>query len=215
MRRSGDLEAAVGGAAGRSPPGTGETHAMLLKRRTPRIDKQPARPAKGLEHLDESSIAVMRWLNANRVDYVLVGAVAQAARSGSASGGPVSIVPAPYRRNFERLTRALWSAHARLRVEGAAEGQPDTWAVKLSAEKLSRGQRWTLRCGAHDLDIEGQPNGAPGYQELLYEANRVQLADGVTVEVASVEDIERYEYMRRTGTAPEIRITRQDRVEQD
>jgi hypothetical protein len=43
----------------------------------------------------------------------------------------------------------------------------------------------------------------------------VELADGVSVEVASPEDIERYEYIRRTGTAPEIRISRQHRVESD
>jgi hypothetical protein len=188
---------------------------MLLKRRTPRIDKQPATPTQGFEHLDERSIAVVRWLNANRVDYVLVGAVASAARGDSAAEGPVSIVPAPYRRNFERLNRALWSAHARLRVDAGEDGQPDTWPVKMTAEKLARGQRWTLRFGVYDLDIEGQAEGAPGYQELLYEANRVELADGVSVEVASPEDIERYDYIRRTGMAPEIRIVRQHRVEQD
>lgn len=188
---------------------------MLLKRRAPRIDRQPPTPTKGFEHLDEKSIAVVRWLNANHVDYVLVGAVAQAARGNSGASGPVAIVPAPYRRNFERLTRALWAGHARLRVDGSETGEPDTWPVKMTAEKLARGQRWTLRCGDHDLDIEGQAEGAPGYQELLYEANRVELAHGVSVEVASPEDIERYDYIRRTGTAPEIRITRQNRVEQD
>jgi hypothetical protein len=188
---------------------------MLLKRRTPRIEKQRATPTKGLEHLDEKAVAVVRWLNANRVDYVLVGAVAEAARGKPGAGGPVAIVPAPYRRNFERLTKALWSAHARLRVEAGEDSKQDTWPVKMTAEKLARGQRWTLSCDAHDLDVEAQPEGAPGYQELLYEANRVELADGVSVEVASPEDIERYEYIRRTGTAPEIRISRQHRVESD
>ena len=188
---------------------------MLLKRRAPRIDTQPLTPAKGLEHLDESSLTVVRWLNASRVDYVLVGAVAQAVRGDPAAKGPVAIVPSPYRRNFERLTRALCSAHARLRVDGGENGQPETSAVKMTAEKLSRGQRWELRCGSHDLDIEGRPEGAPRYQELLYEANRVELSDGVSVEVASPEDIERYEYIRRTGTTPEIRITRQNAIEQD
>jgi hypothetical protein len=188
---------------------------MLLKRRPPRIDKRPPAPAKGLEHLDEKSIAVVRWLNANHVDYVLVGAVAKALRGDASASGPVAIVPAPYRRNFERLTRALWSAHARLRVDGSEDGQPDSWPVKLTAEKLSRGQRWTLRCGEHDLDVEGQPEGAPGYQELLYETNQIQLAEGVSVEVGSPEDIERYDYIRRTGTIPEIRISRQERVKQD
>src|SRR4051794_20993499 len=83
-------------------------HAMLLKRHAPRINTQPPPPTKGLEHVDESAIAVVRWLNANHIDYVLVGAVAQAARGNPGARGPVAIVAAPYRRNFERLNRALW-----------------------------------------------------------------------------------------------------------
>jgi hypothetical protein len=80
-----------------------------------------------------------------------------------------------------------------------------------------------LRFGEFDLDIEGSgthaagarssraPDGgtrAPSYQELLYEANRFELADGVSVEVASPEDLEHFSHVRRTGTAPEFRITR-------
>jgi hypothetical protein len=188
---------------------------MLLKRRTPRIVKTPATPTKGFEHIDDKAVAVLRWLNANRVDYVLVGPVAAASRGHADGDGPVAIVPAPYRRNFERLTRALWSSRARLRIEAGDETADDTWPVKMTAEKLARGQRWALRCGSYDLDIETQPEAAPGYQELLYEANRFELAADVSVEVAAPEDIERYEYIRRTGTSPEIRITRQTRIEQD
>jgi hypothetical protein len=187
--------------------------AMLLKRRAPRIDTRPAEPANGFEHLDHRAIAVVRWLNANRIDYVLVGQVAEAIRGRTAAHGPVAIVPAPYGRNFERLERALWSAHARLRVDAGGESETETLPTKLSAEKLARGQRWSLRCGAHDVDIEGRPEGAPDYQELLYEAARYELAHGVTVEVAAPEDIERYAYIGRTGTAPEIRISRQAAVE--
>jgi hypothetical protein len=80
--------------------------------------------------------------------------------------------------------------------------------VRLNADKLVGNDRWTLCCGAHDLDIEGRPNGVPRYQELLYEAAREDLADGVTVEVASTEDTELYDQIRRTGLAPEIRVTR-------
>jgi hypothetical protein len=185
---------------------------MLLKRRAPRIDRRPPAPAKGFEHLDQKAIAVVRWLNANRVDYVLVGPVAEAIRGRGNARGPVAIVPAPYDRNFERLERALWRAHARLRVDGEAEAE--TLPAKLTADKLARGGRWMVRCDAHDLDIEGRPDGAPDYQELLYETARYEMAEGVSVEVASPEDIERYRYIGRTGSAPEIRISRQAAVEQ-
>jgi hypothetical protein len=182
---------------------------MLLKRRTPRIESDPAETRQGFEHLDADAIAVLRWLKANRIEFVLVGPVAAAIRGQALDPGPVVIVPAPYRRNFERLGRALDSARACVRLDGAGiTGEADTSPTKLTGEKLASGQLWTLRCGSHDLDIEGQVPGGGSYQELLYEASSFEPAAGVSVEVASPEDIEHYAHLRRTGTAPEIRIIR-------
>jgi hypothetical protein len=182
---------------------------MLLRRRPPRLGSQPITTAQGFDHLDRKAVAVLRWLQANRVQFILVGPVAEAIRGSTEAAGPVAIVPTPYGRNFERLARALWSAHARLRVE--TEGGSETVPVKMTEEKLIRGQRWTLCCGEYDLDIEGRPEEAPHYQELLYEAGRFELAGDLTVEVASPEDVEHYAHLQRTGTAPEIRITRTSR----
>ena len=81
----------------------------------------------------------------------------------------------------------------------------------MNAEKLGSPQRWMLRCGVHDLDIEGRAAGLPRYQELLYEAGSFELEPGLKVEVASPEDLEHYEHVKRTGFSPEIRITRQAR----
>jgi hypothetical protein len=200
---------------------------MLLKHRSPGIDAKSVQPRPGLEHLDRNSIAVLRWLNANHVDYVVVGPVAHAIRGDHTATGPVAIVPAPYSRNWDRLTRALVSEHAGLRSDrglpGSAE-RGDAVTVKLTPDKLARGRRWMLRFGEFDLDIEGtraagaRPHGdgrpaaegtfAPRYQELLYEANRFEVADGVSVEVGSPEDLEHFSHVRRTGSAPEFRVTR-------
>lgn len=187
---------------------------MLLRHRPPRIEPAPTRTAKDFEHLDENAIAVLRWLQASRVEFVLVGPVAKAVRSEPGASGAVAIVPAPYGRNLDRLARALWSAHARVRMDAGTAGQSgaDTVPVKLTAEKLVREQRWTLRCGSHNIDIEGRQPGCPRYQELLYEATRFELAGDVTVEVASPEDIEHYDHLRRTGVAPEMRISRTART---
>lgn len=188
---------------------------MLLRRRSPGIEDRPTTISQEFEYLDRGWIAVVRWLNANGVDYVLVGAAAEAVRGHRDARGPVAIVVAPYRRNYDCLERALWAAHARQRLDHALDPQPDTVPVKVTAEKLARGQRWTLRCGTHDLDIEPlrPPEGesessVPGYQELLYEAARFVLADDVSVGVASPEDIEHYAQRARTGVAPTVRITR-------
>src|ERR1700761_3089490 len=171
---------------------------MLLKHRSPGVDATSVQPRAGLEHLDRKSISVLRWLNANHVDYVLVGPVAHAIRGDQAATGPVAIVPAPYSRNWDRLTRALVDAHAGLRSERGLPGsgeRGDAVTIKLTPDKLARGRRWMLRFGEFDLDIEGSGTRAAGarsgaaaagdsgtraprYQELLYEANRFEVAEG-------------------------------------
>jgi hypothetical protein len=190
---------------------------MLLKRRPPGIEKDPPRPNQGLEHLERNWIAVLRWLNASEVDYIVVGPVGDAIRGDVEAKGPVAIVPAPYSRNFERVATGLVAEHARLRVTDAAHraGDQDTVPIKLTADKLARGQRWMLRFDVYDLDIlggarkgTGTVSRSPRYQELLYEAGRFEIAAGCRVEVASPTDLEHYAHLRRTGSAPEIRITR-------
>ncbi len=158
-----------------------------------------------------SSIAVMQWLIASGVDYVLVGAVARAIRGETDATGPVDIVPAPYGRNLDRLGLALTAVRASQRPTGELIGAApitSTAALKLTADMLVRSERWQLRCGEHDLDIEGRPPGSPSYQELLYEAIRFRVSGDLSIEVAAHEDIEVYDHVRRTGLAPEITVTR-------
>jgi hypothetical protein len=181
---------------------------MLLKRRPPRIQSAPE-TNQGFEHIDPNALAILSWLKANRVDFILVGPVAAAIRGQETERGPVTIVPAPYRRNFERLARALDAANACIRLDGAGiDGAADTTPTKLTAEKLGRGQLWTLRCGSHDVDIEGHVPGITSYQDLLFEASRFEPSPGLGVEVASPEDLELCAHVRRTGVAPEIKVMR-------
>ncbi|MBV8218028.1 MAG: hypothetical protein JO325_06170 [Solirubrobacterales bacterium] len=177
---------------------------MLRKRHHPQIDMRPPQPAQGFEHLTGESIAVLAWLQANQVEFVLVGPVAETIRGGGDSAGPVAIVPAPYRRNFERLSRALDASGAKPRGGAGAEAA----RAKAAADKVVGGQRWEFRTHVHFLDVEGRTSQTPGYQELLYEAGRFELAAGLNVDVASPEDIEHFAHVRRTGTSPEVRITR-------
>jgi hypothetical protein len=181
---------------------------MLLRRRSPQIDTRPIRPAQGFEHLAAESLIVLKWLRANQVEFVLVGPVAEAIRGGAAGAGPVAIVPAPYRRNLERLWRALDAAHAKPRPDAGGKELRETRPAKLGPDACSGGQRWVLGSDPHYLDVEGRPTGTPGYQELLYEAGRYEVIAGLSVDVASPEDIEHYEHVRRTGSAPEMRVSR-------
>ena len=177
---------------------------MLRKRRHPQIDMRPPQPAQGFEHLAGESIAVLTWLRANQIEFVLVGPVAEAIRGAGGATGPVAIVPAPYRRNYERLSRALDASGARPRTGTGG----DAARSKATAAKVAGGQRWEFRTHVHFLDVEGRSSETPGYQDLLYEAGRFELAPGLTVDVASPEDIEHFAHVRRTGTSPELRISR-------
>ena len=199
---------------------------MRIRHRTTGIDHHPDGAAAGFEHLPAGSLDVLRWLAANKVEFVLVGAAARAVRGDARGSGPVAIVPAPYRRNIERLAHACTDAGARLRTgpgashrtgtgashrtgTGASENSSgDTLPVKLTTAKLLQAGRWKLRLGTHDLDIEGPPRGAPVYQELLYEAERIAITPELELEVASLEGIEIYDHIARTGVPPEIRVIR-------
>jgi len=205
---------------------------MLLRNRPPGIDSTSVQLRTGFEHLEPKAIAVLRWLNANKIDYIVVGPVGHAIRGDLTAKGAVAIVPAPYARNYDRLARALTAGHAGLRSERGLPGsasRTDTVSVELSGEKLARGRRWMLRFSDYDLDVErsaertgGEGAGAGDaadevhtgraagarYQELLYEATRFDLSEQVSVQVAAPEDLELYSHVRRTGVAPEFRVRR-------
>jgi hypothetical protein len=158
---------------------------------------------------------VLRWLKENQVDFVLVGPVAESVQTRSGTSRPVAIVPAPYRRNLERLARALNGADARVRDDQGAPDPRPAATGKITVEHLMKEYIWTLWCGPHPIDVvgtaapaSGGTSGASGYQELLYEANRFELGPEIAVEVASPEDIEHYSHLRRTGSAPEMTVSR-------
>ncbi len=170
-------------------------------------------------------MAVLSWLNANKVDYVVVGAVARAIRGDRETRGPVAIVPAPYGRNWERLCAALVAGHAGLRTEvgapgrdpdhpgaGQADGREARPRPPLAAAlRRSRSRYRGRRARTVTMPARGSEDVGPRYQELLYESGRFEIAEGLSVEVASPEDLELFSHVRRTGAAPEFRVTPQGR----
>lgn len=189
---------------------------MLLKRRLPQIDTTtPVEVSPGFEHLNRNTLAVLRWLKEHRVEFVLVGPVASATHTRTATALPVSIVPAPFARNLERLARALNAAEARVRDEREALDPHPSSTGRITAGQLTREDVWTLWCGPHPIDVVGTSapassgaSGASGYQELLYEASRFELGPELSIEVASPEDIEHYAHLHKTGRPPRMTVRR-------
>ncbi|HWF35724.1 MAG TPA: hypothetical protein VG295_10125 [Solirubrobacteraceae bacterium] len=182
---------------------------MLHKHRAPGIDHRPAQTMKGFEHLTDAWVILMRWLAECKVEHVVVGPAGGAIRGDAGAEGPLAIVPAPYDRNLDRVAQALLAAHTRLRTADGAGATP----VRFSAASLAAGEHWKLTCEIiYDLDVEMVP--APRYSELLYEANRVEVESGLTVEVASLETLEHGLHVPLADEEPEIRITRGPAVHQ-
>lgn len=158
---------------------------------------------KGLEHLRDEWVIILRWLVECRVEHVVVGPAGEAIRGRTDAEGPLAIVPAPYDRNLDRLAHALLAVQTRLRTEDRAGVAP----VRFSASSLAAGEHWKLTCEIiYDLDVEMSP--AERYSELLYEASRVEIEEGLSVEVGSLEALEHQRHVPVTGEEPEIRITR-------
>jgi hypothetical protein len=193
---------------------------MLLKRRLPHIDTTtPVQVNSGFEHLNRNTLAVLRWLKEHRVEFVLVGPVAGAMHSRTTTALPVSIVPAPFARNLERLARALNAAEARVRDEREALDPHPSSTGRIMPGQLTREDVWTLWCGPHPIDVVGTSapassgaTGASAYQELLYEASRFELGPELSVEVASPEDIEHYAHLHKTGRPPRMTVRRRSPV---
>jgi hypothetical protein len=185
---------------------------MLLRTRAPKIEVAPPTPAKGYEHLPEEAVAVLSWLKAARVDFVLVGPVARAIRGERGAKGAVAIVPAPYGRNVDRLARALNGVKARPRTGPEFPGVPAAAQsgarFQLNGEQLLRAERWMLLFGTLAIDVEGRPAGSPSFQDVLYESTAIEVAPELSIEIAAPEDIEHYDHVRRRGVAPELKVSR-------
>jgi hypothetical protein len=184
------------------------TH-MLQRHRAPGIDHRPAQTVKGLEHLKDEWVVILRWLAECRVEHVVVGSVGEAIRGRADAEGPLAIVPAPYDRNLDRLAHALLAVQTRLRTENRAGVAP----VRFSAASLAAGEHWRLTCEIiYDLDVEMCP--AERYSELLYEASRSEIEPGLSVEVASLEVLDHSLHVPVSSEEPEIRITRGSAAQQ-
>jgi len=125
------------------------------------------------------------------VRFVLIGGFAGALRGSPVITGDVDICYAREDANLERLAEALRALEAHLR------GPPDA-PFQLDARTLRAGDHFTFSTSAGALDILGTPSGTSGFADLNSDATDEEV-DGLTVRVASVEDLMR---MKRAAGRP-------------
>ena len=131
-------------------------------------------------------------LSDGEVRFIVIGAVADRILGSPSVTRDLDICYARDRENLEALAAVLVGINARLR--GVNEGVP----FRLDARTLAGGDSFTFVTDLGDLDVLATPSGTQGFDDLVREAERVQI-DGRQILVASIDDLIR---MKRAAGRP-------------
>lgn len=139
-------------------------------------------PDPGARLYDPRPILVA--LEAERVDYVVIGGTAAVIRGAPYATFDLDITPAREIGNLDRLAAALH------RLGAEVHGMPDEVAgsFQLDGKTLANGSSWKFATPHGELDVALDPDGTHGYDDLRREAGRASVA-GVDVLVASLADV--------------------------
>lgn len=136
----------------------------------------------------------LETLAKHRVRFVVVGGLGGRLRGSTTVTDDVDVCYSRDSENLERMARALKELHATLR------GAPKDVPFLLDARTLKMGDNFAFDTDAGKLDILGHPSGVPdGYEELERTADEMSLGFGLTVRVASIDDLIR---MKRAAGRP-------------
>jgi hypothetical protein len=126
------------------------------------------------------------------VRFIVIGAVAGRILGSPSLTRDLDVCYSRDPENLESLAAVLVGLHARLR--GVKEQVP----FRLDARTLAAGDSFTFVTDLGDLDILGTPSGTQGYDDLVRDAESVQI-DGRSILVASLDDLIR---MKRAAGRP-------------
>jgi hypothetical protein len=129
----------------------------------------------------------------HRVRFVVIGGYGAQLRGSSTITQDTDVCYSRDEDNLERLAAALQELNATLR------GAPKDVPFQLDAKTLKMGDHFTFDTDAGAFDVMGTPSGIPGgFEELDRAADPMDL-DGLTVRVASIDDLIR---MKRAAGRP-------------
>lgn len=128
-------------------------------------------------------LAALRALTDHGVRFVLVGGLAGRVHGSPTVTNDTDVCYARDADNLERLASALQGLGARLR------GVDDDLPFVPDARTLAAGCNFTFTTSAGALDILGLPSGTGGYEDLAAGAERLDLGDGLVVDVVALDDL--------------------------
>lgn len=128
---------------------------------------------------------IFRILGAHGVKYVVIGNL-----GGTLYGSPLvtndlDVCPSQDEQNLVALAAALAEMNARIRTPDTPEGIPFTCDATFLRQM--RMVNLTTRFG--DVALSFEPSGTLGYDDLTRRAVRIDLRDGISANIASLEDI--------------------------
>jgi len=129
-------------------------------------------------------LKILEVLQHHHVNVIVVGGMAAALHGSDMVTFDLDVTPERRRENLERLSTALVHLHARIRIEGDHTGV----AFKPTVDFLSQLIVLNLTTDFGDLDLVMSPAGLSGYDAMSEAARRVEI-DGVSVQVASLDDV--------------------------
>jgi hypothetical protein len=128
---------------------------------------------------------ICRILNEHGVDYVVVGGFAAVLHGSALPTADVDVVPSRDDANLDRLGDALNILEAKLRTAGGPVEAPLDGPF-LRAMPLM--VNLTTKFG--DVDVAFEPSGPRrGYDDWEVDASEVEIAEGLTIRVASLDAI--------------------------
>lgn len=116
------------------------------------------------------------------VDFVVIGGIAAIILGSSYSTSDLDVAYARDRANVERLADALRELGATLR------SAPADLPFRVDADTIEAGLNFTFETRGGNLDIFGEPTGAPAYAELKRRSS-VERIDGLDIRVASIDHL--------------------------
>lgn len=156
-------------------------------------------------------IRAARTLQNHGVRFVLIGGFAGRLWGSPTLTNDLDLCYARDRANLVRLAAALKELKARLR------DVPSDAPFLLDARTLEAGDHFTFETRAGNLDILGLPAGVGDFDSLQRTASEMEIARGLRVPVASLEDLIK---MKRAAARPkdlievEILSALQDEIEE-
>ena len=128
---------------------------------------------------------IFRTLGAHGVKYVVIGNLGGTLYGSPLTTNDADICPSRDEENLVALAAALQHMAARIRTRDAPDGV--SFACDAPFLRQMKMVHLTPRFG--DVDLSFEPSGTGGYDDLSPRANRIELRDGVSTRIASLEDI--------------------------